>query len=158
MASCTISLPLIGLVQIAHYITLGSAQGLSPNQLSSQLSAGVTGHSQGIVVAALIAVQLPSKKDTWSEFSQSALHAITTLFHIGFHGSVAFPQTSLPPKLVEITAENKGVLTSMLAVIGLSLDHPQKCINTISSHLPEDNILVEPANAQVSLYNGAKVL
>ncbi|PLW58664.1 hypothetical protein PCANC_00138 [Puccinia coronata f. sp. avenae] len=117
LASCTISLPLIGLVQIAHYITLGSAQGLSPNQLSSQLSAGVTGHSQGIVVAALIAVQLPSKKDTWSEFSQSGLHAITTLFHIGFHGSVAFPQTSLPPKLVEITAENEGVSTPMLATI-----------------------------------------
>ncbi|PLW27217.1 hypothetical protein PCASD_14215 [Puccinia coronata f. sp. avenae] len=117
LASCTISLPLIGLVQIAHYITLGSAQGLSPNQLSSQLSAGVSGHSQGIVVAALIAVQLPSKKDTWSEFSQSGLHAITTLFHIGFHGSVAFPQTSLPPKLVEITAENEGVSTPMLATI-----------------------------------------
>ncbi|PLW42844.1 hypothetical protein PCANC_06854 [Puccinia coronata f. sp. avenae] len=156
LASCAVSLPLIGLVQIAHYITLGSAQGLSPNQLSSQLSAGVTGHSQGIVVAALIAGQLPSTKDTWSEFSQSALHAITSLFHIGFHGSVAFPQTSLPPKLVDITAENEGVPTPMLAVIGLSLDYLQKCIDTIPSHLPEDSLLVEPAHAQVSLFNGSK--
>lgn len=155
LASCAISLPLIGLVQIAHYITLGGAQGLSPNQLSSQLLGGVTGHSQGVVVAALIAGQLPSNKDTWSEFHQSALHAITALFHIGFQGSVAFPQTSLPPKLTGITAENEGVPTPMLAVTGLSLDHLQKCIDTVASHLAEDKPANEPV-AQVSLFNGSK--
>ncbi|PLW22785.1 hypothetical protein PCANC_25950 [Puccinia coronata f. sp. avenae] len=155
LASCAISLPLIGLVQIAHYITLGGAQGLSPNQLSSQLLGGVTGHSQGVVVAALIAGQLPSDKDTWTQFHQSALHAITVLFHIGFQGSVAFPQTSLPPKLTGITAENEGVPTPMLAVTGLALDHLQKCIDTISSHLAEDHPDAEP-DAQVSLFNGSK--
>ncbi|KAA1103250.1 beta subunit of fatty acid synthetase [Puccinia graminis f. sp. tritici] len=156
LASCPISLPLIGLVQIAHYITLGGAQGLTPNAISSQLKGGVTGHSQGVVVAALIAGKLPSEKDTWAEFNQSALHAISVLFQIGFQGSLAFPQTSLAPKLTGITAENEGIPTPMLAVTGLGLDHLQKAIDSISAHLAVDLPLNHPNDAQVSLFNGPK--
>lgn len=155
LATCALSLPLIGLVQIASYITLGRVQDLTPNSISSQLAGGVTGHSQGIVVATLIAGRLPSGKDTWSEFYQSALHAITLLFHIGFHGSVAFPQTSLPPKLTGITADKEGIPTPMLAVTGLSLEHLQKCIDTTCNELDNMSSPAEP-DAQVSLFNGPK--
>ncbi|KAI7949825.1 hypothetical protein MJO28_008646 [Puccinia striiformis f. sp. tritici] len=156
LASCAISLPLIGLVQIAHYITLGGAQGLTPNQISSQLKGGVTGHSQGVVVAALIAGELSATKDNWDEFNKSSLHAISVLFQIGYQGSKAFPQTSLPPKLTSITAENEGVPTPMLAVTGLSLDHLQKSIDSISDHLAEDHPDQQLPDAQVSLFNGSK--
>ncbi|KNE99818.1 hypothetical protein PSTG_06906 [Puccinia striiformis f. sp. tritici PST-78] len=156
LASCAISLPLIGLVQIAHYITLGGAQGLTPNQISSQLQGGVTGHSQGVVVAALIAGELSATKDNWDEFNKSSLHAISVLFQIGYQGSKAFPQTSLPPKLTSITAENEGVPTPMLAVTGLSLDHLQKSIDSISDHLAEDHPDQQLPDAQVSLFNGSK--
>ncbi|MBW0510837.1 hypothetical protein O181_050552 [Austropuccinia psidii MF-1] len=151
LATCAISLPLIGLVQIAHYIIIGLTQALSPNQLSSQLSAGVTGHSQGVVVATLVAGRLPTDLNTWSQFYQSTLHAITLLFHIGLRGSVAFPQTSLPPQLTSITAQNEGLPTPMLAITGLSLQALQKSINQLSTHLESSH---HPFNAQVSLFNG----
>jgi hypothetical protein len=109
-----------------------------------------------VVVAALIAGKLPSEKDTWAKFNQSALHAISVLFQIGFQGSLAFPQTSLAPKLTGITAENEGIPTPMLAVTGLGLDHLQKAIDSISAHLAVDLPLNHPNDAQVSLFNGPK--
>ncbi|POV99570.1 hypothetical protein PSHT_13435 [Puccinia striiformis] len=125
-----------------------------PNLISTQ--GGVTGHSQGVVVAALIAGELSASKDNWDEFNKSSLHAISVLFQIGYQGSKAFPQTSLPPKLTSITAENEGVPTPMLAVTGLSLDHLQKSIDSISDHLAEDHPDQQLPDAQVSLFNGSK--
>ncbi|KAI9606956.1 hypothetical protein KEM48_001727 [Puccinia striiformis f. sp. tritici PST-130] len=127
LASCAISLPLIGLVQIAHYITLGGAQGLTPNQISSQLQGGVTGHSQGVVVAALIAGELSHQK-------------IIGMNSINHH----------------YMRLNEGVPTPMLAVTGLSLDHLQKSIDSISDHLAEDHPDQQLPDAQVSLFNGSK--
>ncbi|KAH9452469.1 hypothetical protein Pst134EB_016421 [Puccinia striiformis f. sp. tritici] len=155
LASCAVSLPLIGLVQIAHYIALGRVQGLSPNQLSSQLSAGVTGHSQGIVVATLIGGRLASHEDTWTKFNLSALHAISLLFHIGLQGSLAFPLSSLPPKLISITAESEGIPTPMLAVTGLLLGQLQKSVDEVSEEFSGDYNSPLP-DAQVSLFNGSK--
>ncbi|POV99582.1 hypothetical protein PSHT_13446 [Puccinia striiformis] len=152
---CAVSLPLIGLVQIAHYIALGRVQGLSPNQLSSQLSAGVTGHSQGIVVATLIGGRLASHEDTWTKFNLSALHAISLLFHIGLQGSLAFPLSSLPPKLISITAESEGIPTPMLAVTGLLLGQLQKSVDEVSEEFSGDYNSPLP-DAQVSLFNGSK--
>jgi malonyl CoA-acyl carrier protein transacylase len=149
LASCALSLPLIGLVQLAHYITLGEAQGLTPNEISSQLKGGVAGHSQGVVVAALIAGELPGPQNTWAEFHSRALHAITVLFHIGFHASLRFPQTSLPPKLISITAEHEGLPTPMLAVTGLALDQLEKAIQNIQPYFA-------PNDANVSLFNGPR--
>lgn len=163
LATCAISLPLIGLVQIAHYITIGRAQGLTPNQLSSQLSGGVTGHSQGVVVAALIAGRLSASKDDWPTFYQSAVRALTLLFHIGLRGSVAFPPGSLPPKVTTITAEQEGLPTPMLAVTGLPLEPLQRAILELDSHLrnhaPASDGPSSPRSTgevQVSLFNGPK--
>lgn len=159
LATCAISLPLIGLVQIANYITLGQAQALTPNQISSQLSGGVTGHSQGVVVATLISGRLPVSQDTWSGFYKSSLHAITLLFQIGFQGSVRFPTTSLPPKLTQITSDQEGIPTPMLAVTGLTLEHLQKSIDSVSTHLTSHDpapVHGSQSDIQVSLFNGPK--
>ncbi|KAA1072708.1 beta subunit of fatty acid synthetase [Puccinia graminis f. sp. tritici] len=149
LASCALSLPLIGLVQLAHYIVLGEAQGLTPNEISSQLKGGVAGHSQGVVVAALVAGELPGPENNWAEFHDKAMHAITVLFHIGLHASLRFPQTSLPPKLIGTTAEHEGLPTPMLAVTGLALDQLQKAIQAIQPYFA-------PNDANVSLFNGPK--
>ncbi|OAV94208.1 hypothetical protein PTTG_27068 [Puccinia triticina 1-1 BBBD Race 1] len=155
LASCPVSLPLIGLVQIAHYMALGRVQGLTPNGVSSQLAGGVTGHSQGVVVAALVAGVMPAGQDTWAAFSGAATHGLTALFHIGMHGSLAFPATSLPPKLAGKTADSEGLPSPMLAVTGLPLDILQKSIQDINAHRA-DQLPDKTPDAQVSLFNGAK--
>ncbi|CAH7674047.1 hypothetical protein BY996DRAFT_7786525 [Phakopsora pachyrhizi] len=155
LASCAISLPLIGLVQIAHYVALGRTQGLSPNKLSSQLSGGVTGHSQGVVVAALVAGRLSN--DTWEQFYGAATHALTVLFHIGLRGSVAFPKITLPPRITAITAQQEGIPTPMLAVTGIPIEQLQKCIDETSSHFNQSPGDGKPPNSvMVSLFNGPK--
>ncbi|KAH9810339.1 hypothetical protein DFH28DRAFT_903061 [Melampsora americana] len=163
LATCAISLPLIGLVQFAHYITIGRAQGLSPNELSAQLAGGVTGHSQGVVVAALVAGRFPASEDTWPNFYQSTIRALTLLFHIGFRGSIAFPPVSLPPKVTSITSEQEGLPTPMLAVTGLPLEPLQKAIKELDAHLKHNSsVSNEPSSprshgsVQVSLFNGPK--
>ncbi|KAI7963679.1 hypothetical protein MJO29_004106, partial [Puccinia striiformis f. sp. tritici] len=77
-------------------------------------------------------------KDTWAKSNQSALHAITLVFHIGLHGSLAFPQVSLPPKLISITANVEGMPTPMLAVTGVTLDQLQKSVKVVSEEFAGD--------------------
>lgn len=162
LATCAISLPLIGLVQFAHYITIGRAQGLSPNELSAQLEGGVTGHSQGVVVAALVAGRLPASEDNWPNFYQSTIRALTLLFHIGLRGSIAFPPVSLPPKVTSITAEQEGLPTPMLAVTGLPLEPLQKAIEELDADLKNNASISNQStprshgSVQVSLFNGPK--
>lgn len=155
---------MIGLVQIAHYVTLGRAQALSPNAMSSSLSGGLTGHSQGIVIAALVAGQLPASSDAWPTFYDSACHALTVLFHIGMRGSIAFPTAALPPSVVAATAESEGFPTPMLAVTGLPLAPLEKKIAEVDKHLRASAAGAGLQNAkgreagevQVSLFNGPK--
>ncbi|EGG00392.1 uncharacterized protein MELLADRAFT_93296 [Melampsora larici-populina 98AG31] len=117
LATCAISFPLIQLVQFAHYITFRRTQGLS------------------VVVAALVAARLPASEDTWPNFYQLDIRALTLLFHIGLQGSIAFPPISLPSKVTSITAEQEGLPTPMLAVTGLPLGPSQKAIEELDEHL-----------------------
>ena len=164
LATCAVSLPLIGLVQIAHYVTLGRVQSLTPNDMSSCLSGGLTGHSQGIVIAALVAGKLPPSSNTWATFYGSAQHALTVLFHIGMRGSVAFPTAALPPSVVSATVETEGYPTPMLAVTGLPLGPLEKKIAEVDKHLRasaagagvQDARGRDAGEVQVSLFNGPK--
>ena len=145
LISAPVSLPLIGLVQLAHYMVVCKSMGLSPGDVRSCLK-GTTGHSQGIVTAAAI-----SAADSWESFEVAAKKALNILFWIGSRSQQAYPRTSLAPSVLQDSIENgEGTPTPMLSVRDLSQDALQRHIDTTNSHLPKDRHIA------ISLINSAR--
>lgn len=85
LASCAVSLPLIGLTQLSQYVLTAKILNLSPAQMAAKFQ-GATGHSQGVVTAALMATDLEGG-DSWEAFNQiAASKALKILFYIGLRG------------------------------------------------------------------------
>ena len=145
LVSAPVSLPLIGLVQLAHYTVTCKALGHTPGDVRSKLI-GTTGHSQGIVTAAAIAAA-----DSWESFDKAANKAITTLFWIGSRSQQAYPRTSLAPSVLQDSIENgEGNPTPMLSVRDLPRAALQEHIDTTNHHLPEERHIA------ISLVNSAR--
>lgn len=157
LASCAVSLPLIGLTQLAQYVVLGKGSDLGPHEFGAKFN-GATGHSQGVISAAVIAARYPAAStttgDAWDAFYAHALHGLTVLFQIGLQGSIVFPTLSLAPNLVASSLEHgEGVPTPMLAVTGLELASLQKKIAEVNGFVKGEGR--EPS-VGVSLFNGNK--
>ena len=145
LISAPVSLPLIGLVQLAHYNVTCKAMGLSPGDLREYIK-GTTGHSQGIVTAAAIAAS-----DSWKSFEEAARKALTILFWIGSRSQQAYPRTSLaPPTLQDSIEHGEGTPTPMLSVRDLPRPALQGHIDSTNRHLPEDRHIA------ISLVNSAR--
>ena len=145
LVSAPVSLPLIGLCQLAHYTVTCRALGLTPREVRERFS-GTTGHSQGIVTAAAIAAA-----DSWETFERVAKDAITILFWIGSRSQQAYPRTSLAPSVLQDSLENgEGTPTPMLSVRDLSRAALQEHVDATNHHLPEDRHIA------ISLFNSAR--
>jgi fatty acid synthase subunit beta len=145
LVSAPVSLPLIGLTQLAHYVVTCRVLGSHPGHIRGRLS-GVTGHSQGVVTAAAIA----EAKD-WPSFQKAAKNAITILFYIGSRSQQAYPKTSLAPSLLQDSMDNgEGVPTPMLSIRDLSRKAVQEHIDATNAHLPEHRRI------GISLVNSAR--
>lgn len=145
LVSAPVSLPLIGLCQLAHYSVTCRALGLTPREVRERLS-GTTGHSQGIVTAAAIAAA-----DSWETFDKVAKDAITILFWIGSRSQQAYPRTSLAPSVLQDSLENgEGTPTPMLSVRDLSRAALQEHVDATNHHLPQDRHIA------ISLINSAR--
>ena len=145
LVSAPVSLPLIGLVQLAHYAVTCKSLGLTPADVRDKLL-GTTGHSQGIVTAAAIA-----SADTWESFAKAAKIALTMLFWIGSRSQQDYPRTSLAPSILQDSVENgEGTPTPMLSVRDLPRAALQEHIDTTNHHLPEDRHIA------ISLINSAR--
>ena len=145
LVSAPVSLPLIGLVQLAHYSVTCNCLGVAPGDVRERLS-GTTGHSQGIVTAAAIAAA-----DTWESFDKLAKDALTMLFWIGARSQQAYPRTSLAPSILQDSVEHgEGTPTPMLSIRDLSQKAIQEHIDTTNHHLPEDRHIA------ISLINSAR--
>ena len=145
LVSAPVSLPLIGLVQLAHYQVTCKTLGKTPGEVLERFS-GTTGHSQGVVTAAAIA-----SANTWEEFSQAAKSALTMLFWIGMRSQQAYPRTSLPPKTLQDSAESgEGTPTPMLSIRDLSRSQVQKQIDATNQYFPEE------LHVAISLVNSAR--
>ena len=132
LISAPVSLPVIGLVQLAHYMVTCKSMGLTPGDIREYLR-GTTGHSQGIVTAAAIAAA-----ESWESFEKAAKKALTILFWIGSRSQQAYPRTSLDPSKLQDSVENgEGTPTPMLSVRDLSRPALQEHIDTSNRHLPE---------------------
>jgi fatty acid synthase subunit beta len=147
---------LIGLTQLAQYVVFGKGHNLGPKELG-EIFKGATGHSQGVVSAAVIAAKYPAAeegKDAWEPFYEHALQGLTVLFQMGLQGSLAFPPLALPPALTSSSIENgEGVPSPMLAVTGLELKSLEKKIAEVNGHVKG---LGRDATVAVSLFNGSK--
>ncbi|GAA6057216.1 hypothetical protein JCM3770_003265 [Rhodotorula araucariae] len=157
LASCAVSLPLIGLTQLAQYIVYGKGSSLGPAELGAQFK-GATGHSQGVVSALVIARDYPPAQgdgsDAWEPFYEQALRGLSVLFQIGLQGTLAFPSLAISPALQASSVENgEGAPTAMLAVTGLELKTLEKKIAEANSHVKAEG---RDETVQISLYNGAK--
>ena len=147
LLSIPISCPLIGVIQLAHYAVTARLLGFTPGELRSHLN-GATGHSQGLATAVAIA-----EADSWESFFESMKKAISLLFFIGVHCYLAYPNTSLPPSILEDSLENsEGTPSPMLAITNLTQDQVQNFVDKTNSHLPEEKHIV------ISLVNGARNL
>ena len=82
LASCAISLPLIGLVQLAQYMATSRILGFTTPDAMANRMKGATGHSQGVATAAVIAM---GGKD-WDEYVKNACEGLKVLFAIGLRG------------------------------------------------------------------------
>ncbi|KAF1974834.1 beta subunit of fatty acid synthase [Bimuria novae-zelandiae CBS 107.79] len=145
LVSAPVSLPLIGLTQLAHYVVTCRVLGSHPGHLRSRLS-GVTGHSQGVVTAAAIA-----ESKNWETFEQAAKKAIEILFWIGSRSQQAYPRTSLAPNVLQDSVDNgEGTPTPMLSIRDLSRKAVQDHIDATNQHLPPERHIA------ISLVNSAR--
>ncbi|PLN75314.1 fatty acid synthase beta subunit dehydratase [Aspergillus taichungensis] len=145
LVSAPVSLPLIGLVQLAHFVVTCRVLGKQPGEILERFS-GTTGHSQGIVTAAAIA-----SATTWETFDKVANDALTMLFWIGLRSQQAYPRTSLAPSVLQDSVENgEGVPSPMLSIRDLPEAAVQEHIDTTNQHLPEDR------HISISLVNSAR--
>ena len=145
LVSAPVSLPLIGLVQLAHYSVTCQVLGRQPGELRERLS-GTTGHSQGVVTAAAIAAA-----DSWESFDEVAHQALTILFWIGSRSQQTYPRTSLAPSVQQDSIDHgEGTPTPMLSIRDLTQAAVQEHVDATNHHLPEDQ------HIGISLVNSAR--
>lgn len=145
LVSAPVSLPLIGLVQLAHYMVTCKVLGRQPGDLLERIK-GTTGHSQGVVTAAVIATAT-----SWEAFAKAARDALIMLFWIGLRSQQAYPRTSIAPSVLQDSIEHgEGTPTPMLSIRDLSRSAVQEHIDATNQHLPEDRHIA------ISLVNSAR--
>ncbi|RAL03098.1 putative fatty acid synthase subunit beta [Aspergillus ibericus CBS 121593] len=114
--TAAVSFPIIGAIGLAHFAITCRVLDLTPGQVRSLLH-GVTGHSQGIVVAAGIA-----RSDSWSSFYENAQLVVRTLFWLGYESQQA-PTAREPVSaalIEECHTHGEGAPSTMLHIGGLS--------------------------------------
>ena len=130
LAGAAYSFPIIGLISLANFCVTCKVLDKTPGELRSQIC-GVTGHSQGLLVAAAIA-----KSDSWSSFYENARLAIETLFWIGYECQLAAPRCSLSAAAITDSLRNgEGQPASLLSVRGLEKAQVEAMIATCNKTL-----------------------
>ena len=144
LISAPVSMPLIGLLQLLHYLVLGHQLRCSPVDMHAMLC-GTTGHSQGILTAAVAA-----SAKSWALYERKAIDCITILQSIGVRSHQVFPPTSIPPSVLQDVEENgEGSPSPMLSIRGLSLESVRNYVNQANQHLADSQV-------EIGLVNGRK--
>ncbi|KAK7423083.1 beta subunit of fatty acid synthetase [Neonectria magnoliae] len=150
LVSAPVSCPLIGLVQLAHYEVTCRVLGIHPGALRD-LSRGTTGHSQGIVIAAITAAA-----DGWESWRELTDSALTILFWIGARSQQSFPGISITPRMLRDSRDHgEGAPTPMLSIRDLSRIEVERHIAAMNQHLPADShiataLINNPSNLVVA--------
>jgi fatty acid synthase subunit beta, fungi type len=147
LATAPFSFPIIGLISLSHYCITCRVIGKSPGEMRGILSS-VTGHSQGIVAAAVIA-----RSESWVTFLESTQIAMEMLFWIGFESHHATPTSSIPAAATRDSEEaGEGRPSSMLSIRGLALSSVERVLQEINTHLDrEDQVYLALINSRDSV-------
>lgn len=141
LSCAAVSVPMIGLVQMGHLFNLID-QGYDLHEVLPH-TAGITGHSQGIVPAAMTGLG-----KSGDELLVTAGNFIKFLFYLGFRAQQPFPQ--LQPSEADAAASeemgDKG-LAPMAAVLNCKADRLQQWVDAMNQELSEKEKL------HISLYN-----
>ncbi|KAJ5998172.1 beta subunit of fatty acid synthase [Penicillium canescens] len=114
LSTAPVSFPIIGLLDLAHYCVTCHVLGKSPDEMIASLN-GVSGHSQGIVVAAAVA-----KSTSWDAFYTNASLAMEILFWTGFESHQGAPRCFISPDSIQDSlSKGYGQPSPMLSVRGL---------------------------------------
>ena len=134
LAGAAFSFPIIGLISFLRFCVTCKILNKTPGELRSQLC-GVTGHSQGLFVAAAIA-----KSDSWDSFYENTGLAIETLFWIGYECQQAAPRCSLSAAAIADSLKNgEGQPASLLKVRGLAQAQLEAMIATCNNGLAAED-------------------
>ncbi|KAJ9060861.1 fatty acid synthase alpha subunit Lsd1 [Entomophthora muscae] len=145
LITAPVSLPTIGLIQLAHYYVTMKVLGMTPEQMRNHF-VGATGHSQGIISAVAIA----SSSDEESFFKNSE-KALGLLFWIGTRAQETYPQVTLNPAILKDSISNgEGNPSVMLAIFNLRLAEVEKHVKATNEHLPEERQI------SIDLVNGPR--
>ncbi|KAK9235158.1 acyl transferase domain-containing protein [Lipomyces kononenkoae] len=145
LASSRVSFPIIGILQLAQYMVTLKVLGQNPSTFNPSLS-GIAGHSQGLVIATVIAGAVD-----WSSFIDSSRTAVEILFSIGVVSQQIYPETSPDPKIVSDSISNdEGTPSSMLSIRGISEAQVQEHVDVSNKSLPEDRKI------SIALANGPR--
>lgn len=145
LISAPVSVPIIGVIQLAHYAVTARVLGLTPGEVRDILK-GATGHSQGLITAVAV-----SASSTWESFYAASSRVLKIFFFIGVRVQQAYPSTFLPPSTLEDSVkEGEGRPTPMLSIRDLPLTQVEEFVAATNNHLPEEKQIV------VSLVNGPR--
>ena len=115
LAQAPISFPLNTLLGLVQYCIACDQFACPPGQFASNL-VGATGHSQGIFVAAAVALS-----DTWDSFWEASELAIKLSFAVGLESQHDIPASAVSAaESQESVGRGVGEPTPMLSVAGLS--------------------------------------
>ena len=143
LLSAPVSLPLIGLLQFATYAVICWSLKKTPGEVT-QTFIGMTGHSQGVVVAAAL-----STTTTWESLHDALVQALTVLFEIGVAAQEATPNFDIPHNVsAETTKNGEGIPTPMLNVAGCDFKRLQTYIDEVNGFLNESQ------RVSIALING----
>ncbi|OUM69465.1 hypothetical protein PIROE2DRAFT_38102 [Piromyces sp. E2] len=145
LVNAPISLPLVGLCQLLHYTVLYKSLDKTPDEMR-RCFVGTTGHSQGIISSVVV-----SSSGTEEEFIENSEKALSLLFWIGVRSQMAYPETTINPKILQDSLNNdEGEPTPMISFANLPVNKIVEHIKATNQHLPEDRKI------QISLYNGPR--
>ncbi|PYH87635.1 beta subunit of fatty acid synthase [Aspergillus ellipticus CBS 707.79] len=131
LAAAPVSLPILGLLDLAHYAVICTILGQHPGQVTAAMQS-VSGHSQGIVIAAAVA-----RADSWASFYDNARLAVELLFWIGFESHQDAPAVFIPPELIaDAREQGYGTPSPMLSVRGPERPALDKILTQCNSVLP----------------------
>ena len=127
LATAPFSFPIITLTSLASFVVACQKLRICPGQFRDSFR-GVTGHSQGILAAAVIA-----KSGGWQEFYDATRVALTISFWIGFES-----HTSASLSVAEVhgaEARGEGRPSAMLSIDGLETGVLKRLISDVNSRL-----------------------
>jgi fatty acid synthase subunit beta len=144
LSSAPVSFPIIGLLDLGHYCVTCQILGKSPGEVAASFH-GVSGHSQGIAVAAAV-----SKSTSWDSFYANACLAVELLFWIGFESHLGVPASFISADtILDSVSSGEGQPSPMLSLRGLERIALDNILGQCNTQLPlNGQIRVALANSR----------